>query len=139
VAEVERIDLDAVAREELRPGERLGTGYAMFAEGTGLGPYEVGRVALLPSGRFEVSSGAASSGQGHETTLAQVAADELAVPLESVAVTRCACRGAGPVAPVSTRWSAGLATSPSPGRRCGCPTTAPARSRSPSARAVATG
>lgn len=88
VAEMERIDLDAVARTELRPGERLGTGYAMFAEGTGLGPYEIGRVALLPSGRFEVSSGAASSGQGHETTFAQVAADELAVPVESVTVTR---------------------------------------------------
>lgn len=87
VAEVRRIDLDLVAREELRDGERLGTGYAMFAEGTGLGPYEVGRVALLASGRFEVSSGAASSGQGHETTLAQVAADELRVPLEAVRVT----------------------------------------------------
>ncbi|MPZ29246.1 MAG: molybdopterin-dependent oxidoreductase, partial [Micromonosporaceae bacterium] len=88
VAEVRRIDLDSVSRKELRDGERLGTGYAMFAEGTGLGPYEVGRVALLASGRFEVSSGAASSGQGHETTLAQVAADELLVPLEAMRVTR---------------------------------------------------
>ncbi|MGH3757513.1 xanthine dehydrogenase family protein molybdopterin-binding subunit [Actinophytocola sp.] len=88
VAEVERIDLDSVSRKELRDGERLGTGYAMFAEGTGLGPYEVGRVVLLASGRFEVSSGAASAGQGHETTLAQVAADELRVPLEAVRVTR---------------------------------------------------
>ncbi|WP_396454605.1 xanthine dehydrogenase family protein molybdopterin-binding subunit [Actinomadura sp.] len=87
VAEVERVDLDALSREELREGERLGTGYAMFTEGTGLGPFEVGRVALLPSGGFEVSSGASSSGQGHETTLAQVAADELRVPLEAVEVT----------------------------------------------------
>jgi aerobic carbon-monoxide dehydrogenase large subunit len=88
VAEVARIDLDVLSRKELRDGERLGTGYAMFAEGTGLGPYEVGRVALLPSGTFEVSTGAASSGQGHETTFAQVAADVLLVAPEAVQVTR---------------------------------------------------
>jgi carbon-monoxide dehydrogenase large subunit len=83
VAEVERIE---IAPEQVREGERIGVGYAMFAEGTGIGPYETARVSLSSSGRFDVSSGGASSGMGQETTLAQVAADELAVPIEAVVV-----------------------------------------------------
>ncbi len=39
---------------------------------------------LLPDGHFEVTAGAASAGQGHETVFAQVAAEALAVPFDQV-------------------------------------------------------
>ena len=39
-----------------------------------------------PDGTVFVHLGVCAQGQGHETTLAQIAADELAVPLESVVV-----------------------------------------------------
>lgn len=84
VAEVELVEIRA---GDLAEGERVGVGYAMFAEGTGLGPYETARLALRPDGRFSVTSGGASAGMGQETTLAQIAADELEVPLEAIAVT----------------------------------------------------
>jgi carbon-monoxide dehydrogenase large subunit len=58
-------------------GRRLGVGVAMFIEATGRGPFETARVRLTPTGRIMVHTGAASAGQGHETTLAQVAADAL--------------------------------------------------------------
>jgi carbon-monoxide dehydrogenase large subunit len=66
------------------PDHRIGYGLASYLEATGRGPHETARLRLLPSGRFEVTAGAASAGQGHETTLAQVAADALAVSLERV-------------------------------------------------------
>jgi carbon-monoxide dehydrogenase large subunit len=55
-----------------------------YLEATGRGPHETARLRLLPNGYFEVTAGAASAGQGHETTFAQVAADALAVPFECV-------------------------------------------------------
>ena len=58
---------------------RIGHGVAAYIEATGRGPWETGRVLLTPAGRFEVAAGCASAGQGHETTLAQIAADILCV------------------------------------------------------------
>lgn len=66
---------------------KLGLGFAMFIEATGRGPFETARVRLLANGHFAVHTGAASAGQGHETTLAQVAADALGVDVERVTVT----------------------------------------------------
>lgn len=66
------------------PDHRIGYGVACYMEATGRGPHETARVRLLPSGRFEATAGAASAGQGHETTFAQIAADALEVPLERV-------------------------------------------------------
>src|SRR6267143_2041644 len=42
---------------------------------------------LDPAGRVQVATGAVCSGQGHETSFAQVAADALGVPLDWVRVT----------------------------------------------------
>jgi carbon-monoxide dehydrogenase large subunit len=67
-------------------GRRLGLGLAMFVEDTGLGPYEGIRVRVETDGRVFVFSGASSQGQAHETTLAQVVADGLSVPIETVTV-----------------------------------------------------
>ncbi|WNG89709.1 xanthine dehydrogenase family protein molybdopterin-binding subunit [Mycobacterium sp. ITM-2016-00317] len=66
------------------PDHHIGYGLSSYLEATGRGPHETGRARLLPDGRFEVTAGAASAGQGHETVFAQVAADALEVPLERV-------------------------------------------------------
>jgi carbon-monoxide dehydrogenase large subunit len=66
------------------PDHRIGYGLSSYLEATGRGPHETARLRLLPNGHIEVTAGAASAGQGHETTFAQVAADALAVPFERV-------------------------------------------------------
>ncbi|HWL42084.1 MAG TPA: xanthine dehydrogenase family protein molybdopterin-binding subunit [Ilumatobacter sp.] len=71
---------------ELPDGRRVGHGVACYIEATGRGPYEAARVALQPDGTFAVCTGAASSGQSHETVFAQIAADALGVDLEQVTV-----------------------------------------------------
>jgi carbon-monoxide dehydrogenase large subunit len=63
-----------------------GIGIASYIEGTGLGPYEGATVTMDASGGVVVVTGACSQGQGHETTLAQLAADALGVPMERVTV-----------------------------------------------------
>ena len=86
---VEAIGWDVFAAEQTRAraeGRCLGVGLALFVEDTGLGPYEGIRVRVDPGGQVFVFSGASSQGQSHETTLAQIVADGLSVPLERVTV-----------------------------------------------------
>ena len=54
--------------------------------GSAVGFWESGEVRVHPTGQVSVFTGSHAHGQGHETTLAQVAADELGVPIESVEV-----------------------------------------------------
>jgi carbon-monoxide dehydrogenase large subunit len=72
--------------EQRRQGRLLGIGIGAFVEETGLGPYEMGSVRLEPSGQVVVHTGACTSGQGHLTTLAQIAADTLGVDPDDVDV-----------------------------------------------------
>jgi carbon-monoxide dehydrogenase large subunit len=65
---------------------RLGVGLACYAQGTGLGPFEGATVKVDPSGKVYVVIGVAAQGQGHATTLAQIAAGELGAPLDDVTV-----------------------------------------------------
>jgi len=67
-------------------GRYIGMGIGCFVEETGLGPYESGTVRVEPSGKITVLTGACSSGQGHATTLAQIAADELSVDMDDIQV-----------------------------------------------------
>jgi CO/xanthine dehydrogenase Mo-binding subunit len=69
-----------------RDGRWVGLGMAGYVEGTGLGPYEFASVTVDPDGGVVVATALSSQGQGHETMLAQLVADELAVPVESVRV-----------------------------------------------------
>lgn len=66
------------------PDYRIGYGLSAYLEATGRGPHETARVRLLADGTFEVTAGAASAGQGHETAFAQVAAEALDLPLARV-------------------------------------------------------
>jgi carbon-monoxide dehydrogenase large subunit len=85
----EAVDWDGMRAQQERAraeGRWLGMGLALFVEDTGLGPYEGIRVRVDPAGQVFVFSGTSSQGQSHETTLAQIVADGLSLPLERVTV-----------------------------------------------------
>src|SRR5437870_4204430 len=63
-----------------------GIGISGYVEGTAIGPFEGATVKVDLGGRVLVATGAVNSGQGHETSFAQVCADALDVPLEHVTV-----------------------------------------------------
>ena len=67
-------------------GVYRGVGISGYVEGTAIGPFEGATVKLDLAGRVLVATGAINSGQGHETSFAQIAADALGVPLEWVTV-----------------------------------------------------
>jgi len=70
-----------------RAGGRLvGIGLSSYVEICGFEDAETSDVEVADDGRVTVLTGAASHGQGHETAFAQLVADELQVPIESVAV-----------------------------------------------------
>ena len=73
----------AVAR---RQGRSVGIGVACLVEKAGLGPWEYARVEVDATGHVVLYSGVAAVGQGIETTLAQVCADELGVAPEAITV-----------------------------------------------------
>lgn len=79
-------------------GRYLGIGIGCYLEGTApssaafasmglnLGGYESATVRMDVAGKVTVLVGTHSHGQSHETTLAQVAADELGVPLADIKI-----------------------------------------------------
>ncbi len=86
---LEKIDYDGFrARQEqaLSEGRYIGIGIGNYVEGTGLGPFEGATVRVGPSGKIYVMSGAAPQGQGHKTTMAQIAAEKFGVGVEDVEV-----------------------------------------------------
>lgn len=70
----------------LQDGRYIGLGLACFVESTGGGPGEHARLTLRHDGCFDLALGASSAGQGHETSMAQVLAECLDVPMEAVRV-----------------------------------------------------
>ena len=85
---------EAAARGKLR-----GLGYSTFVEACGIAPsaaigtlgsavglWESAEIRVNPVGTVEILTGCHSHGQGHETTFAQVVADRLGVPIDSVSV-----------------------------------------------------
>jgi carbon-monoxide dehydrogenase large subunit len=78
-------------------GRLLGVGFSAYIEacsiapskvvgalGAGAGLYESGVVRVHPTGKVSVYTGSHSHGQGHETTFAQLVADELGVAMDDV-------------------------------------------------------
>jgi aerobic carbon-monoxide dehydrogenase large subunit len=72
--------------EARRQGRYVGIGVGCLVEKAGLGPWEYARVEVDATGHVVVYSGIAAVGQGIDTTLAQVCADELNVSPESITV-----------------------------------------------------
>jgi carbon-monoxide dehydrogenase large subunit len=64
----------------------VGVGVACNVEGTAIGPYEGATIRVDPQGKVLLITGASPQGQGHETALAQVCAQELGVPLNDIKV-----------------------------------------------------
>jgi carbon-monoxide dehydrogenase large subunit len=67
-------------------GRHLGIGIGNGVKGTGRGPFESGIVRIGRSGRISVYTGAMPMGQGIRTALAQICAEQFAVPPDSVTV-----------------------------------------------------
>jgi carbon-monoxide dehydrogenase large subunit len=82
-----------------KQGRLLGVGFSAYIEacsiapskvvgalGAGAGLYESGKVRVHPTGMVTVYTGSHSHGQGHETTFAQLVADELGIDIEQVEI-----------------------------------------------------
>jgi CO/xanthine dehydrogenase Mo-binding subunit len=67
-------------------GRLVGVGIGYWIDKSGLGVYETAGVDVDPTGAIRVLTGGASTGQGIETVLAQIAADQLSVEPESIEV-----------------------------------------------------
>lgn len=83
------IGYEAFREEQSRvrqEGRYIGVGIGLYVEGTGLGPYEGAIVRIDSSGKVLLTTGATPQGQGHATTMAQIAAHELGVDVDDVTV-----------------------------------------------------
>ena len=71
-------------REAKKRGKLLGLGLSNYVESSIGAPRERAEITVKPTGAVDVVIGTQPSGQGHETSFAQVTADLLAVPIETV-------------------------------------------------------
>ncbi|MGZ4708169.1 MAG: molybdopterin cofactor-binding domain-containing protein, partial [Acidimicrobiales bacterium] len=97
--------LDEVGYEQLRAeqvrarddGRLIGIGIAHFTEAVGAGPsktYDIAGLKMIdsaelrvhPTGKAILKLGVKSQGQGHETTFAQIVAQELGIPVTDIKV-----------------------------------------------------
>lgn len=80
-------------------GKFHGVAACCYVDSTGQGPGEESRVVIKSPREIEVYVGSSSSGQGHETVMAQVAADQLGIPYDWIRVfhgsTDCVAQGYG--------------------------------------------
>ena len=90
-------DLRREQAEKRARGELMGIGVSFFTETVGAGPRKhmdiVGlgmadgaEVRVHPTGKAVVRLSVQSQGQGHETTFAQIVAEELGIPPEDIEV-----------------------------------------------------
>ena len=93
----DRAGFEARKAESASRGKLRGYGLAHYIEACGIAPsslvgalgaraglYEAATVRVNPTGSISVFTGSHSHGQGHETTFAQVVADMLGVPEDSI-------------------------------------------------------
>jgi len=96
------VDLPAIRHRQATPepdGRAVGVGFAFYTEQSGHGQvewmkrksrvvpgYESANARMLPDGSVLLHVGVQNHGQGHETTLAQIAAHELGLDPASIAV-----------------------------------------------------
>src|SRR6266700_4144910 len=73
-------------REAKKRGRLLGLGLANYVESSIGAPNEQARITVRPEGRVDVVIGTQPSGQGHETSFAQVVSDLMRVPVERVQI-----------------------------------------------------
>jgi len=97
--------MDMIGYEELRKeqaekrarGELMGIGISSFTEIVGAGPskqfdilglkmFDSAEIRVHPTGKVMARFGTKSQGQGHETTYAQIIAEELGIPPEDIQI-----------------------------------------------------
>ncbi len=97
---MEMIDYAALRREQAekrKRGELMGIGISSFTEIVGAGPahtfdilglkmFESCEIRIHPTGKAMARFGTKSQGQGHETTYAQILAEELGIPAENISI-----------------------------------------------------
>jgi carbon-monoxide dehydrogenase large subunit len=71
-------------RDAKRRGKLAGRGLANYVESSIGAPKEQAQIKVRPDGRIDVVIGTQPSGQGHETSFAQVVSDLLGVPVDKV-------------------------------------------------------
>jgi carbon-monoxide dehydrogenase large subunit len=95
-------DARKIERDELRTkGRCRGIGVAAYTHMCGMAPsrrlatsgfnrggWESARVSIDSSGRATIYSGSMSQGHGHNTSLAQIAADVLQIPIDSIDIVQ---------------------------------------------------
>ncbi|HEY3109872.1 MAG TPA: aerobic carbon-monoxide dehydrogenase large subunit [Chloroflexota bacterium] len=124
---LEKIGYQELRREQAERrarGELMGIGISTFTEIVGAGPshtfdilgikmFDSAEIRIHPTGSAIVRIGVQTQGQGHETTFAQIVAEELGLPVENIEVehgdTDTAPYGLGTYASRSTP-TAGAAT-----------------------------
>ncbi len=79
-------DLQKQLAERRANGEMVGAGISMFFEKSGLGPSDGAKIFIDNSGFIEVVTGGASIGQGFETAMAQIAAEDLGTDYRRIRV-----------------------------------------------------
>jgi carbon-monoxide dehydrogenase large subunit len=117
-------DLRKEQAEKRAKGELMGIGISTFTEIVGAGPshtfdilgikmFDSAEIRVHPTGSAIVRIGVQTQGQGHETTFAQIVAEELGLPVDNISVehgdTDTAPYGLGTYASRSTP-TAGAAT-----------------------------
>lgn len=103
-------------------GRYLGFGLSIFSEVSGIGTralnfldyqltsHDTATVRVEPTGKVTVTTGIVTAGQGHLTTLAQIAADAFGIPVEDVTINAGSTKNAvgfGAVASRSAVFGAG--------------------------------
>ena len=99
---IEMIDLPGLRARQQRgepDGRKIGVGFAFYSEQSGHGQaewtkrksrvvpgYESARTRMMPDGSVIIHVGAQNHGQGHETSLAQIAAHELGLHPDQIVV-----------------------------------------------------
>jgi len=97
---MERIDYAGLRKEQLEKrakGEFMGIGISSFTEIVGAGPskhfdilgikmFDSCEIRVHPTGKAIARFGTKSQGQGHETTYAQIVAEELGIPASAVQI-----------------------------------------------------
>jgi len=81
-------DLRREQRGRIAGGDRhmLGVGMSCYVEMCGFGPFESAVVRAEPGGTVTAITGTSAHGQGHETTFAQIIADQLGVDFDKIVV-----------------------------------------------------
>ena len=90
-------DLRKEQREKRARGELMGIGISTFTEAVGAGPskhfdimgikmFDSAEIRVHPTGSAILRAGTKSQGQGHETTWAQIAAEELGLDAQNIMV-----------------------------------------------------